>query len=437
MSGWCLARLRTTCTLWAFVRSGIIEKIWEEEILIPPASPSIPNQASGEKPALPPRKRGLWGIASAIGERAASWSEGDKDKIKKAPPLHPQEPRRLPPMPPSHPPVAATPPPLPKRNEDRSRNPPTNPSPLPRTSIENGTNTNALASTTVPSSSVPTPPPVQGIPVHVRSSSSEFTALPPRSPKRTSLPDRVHTPSNVPLPESRPPTPPAIPPRTKSPVVIGNGGAPPPLPRRAAARGVRSTATVSASRPSTPVTGLEGTAVAHTPSAAEKISAEPTTKVDEKVNGKLDGNDDSGEPADAGNKILDRVIQSRSPIPDIFWNASSSKSEDAPNTEGLEPEKGAETDEEDNKARPNAVNGLDSPDKVKTDGEIKNNRIHHEHINGVVEDDKVDSKAQALEIEETDKRQYVSEGTWEEKTWKELVKLREDMFWARVGGFRG
>jgi Rab guanine nucleotide exchange factor SEC2 len=31
---------------------------------------------------------------------------------------------------------------------------------------------------------------------------------------------------------------------------------------------------------------------------------------------------------------------------------------------------------------------------------------------------------------------YVGEGTWEERTWKELTRLREDMFWARVGGVR-
>jgi Rab guanine nucleotide exchange factor SEC2 len=29
---------------------------------------------------------------------------------------------------------------------------------------------------------------------------------------------------------------------------------------------------------------------------------------------------------------------------------------------------------------------------------------------------------------------YVGDGTWEERTWKELVRLREEMFWARVGG---
>ncbi|KAF8509594.1 hypothetical protein BU17DRAFT_70377 [Hysterangium stoloniferum] len=30
----------------------------------------------------------------------------------------------------------------------------------------------------------------------------------------------------------------------------------------------------------------------------------------------------------------------------------------------------------------------------------------------------------------------ISERTWEERTWKTLVKLREDMFWARIGGVR-
>ena len=29
---------------------------------------------------------------------------------------------------------------------------------------------------------------------------------------------------------------------------------------------------------------------------------------------------------------------------------------------------------------------------------------------------------------------YVGDGTWEERTWKELTRLREDMFWARMGG---
>jgi len=28
---------------------------------------------------------------------------------------------------------------------------------------------------------------------------------------------------------------------------------------------------------------------------------------------------------------------------------------------------------------------------------------------------------------------YVGDGTWEERTWKELTRLREDAFWARIG----
>lgn len=30
----------------------------------------------------------------------------------------------------------------------------------------------------------------------------------------------------------------------------------------------------------------------------------------------------------------------------------------------------------------------------------------------------------------------VGDSSWEERTWKELVRLREDMFWARIGGLR-
>ena len=39
--------------------------------------------------------------------------------------------------------------------------------------------------------------------------------------------------------------------------------------------------------------------------------------------------------------------------------------------------------------------------------------------------------------EELDPRVYVGDTTWEERTWKEIVRLREDMFWARVGAVRG
>lgn len=52
-----------------------------------------------------------------------------------------------------------------------------------------------------------------------------------------------------------------------------------------------------------------------------------------------------------------------------------------------------------------------------------------------------ESKEQkAKEIEEPksdeDKDMYIGDATWEERTWKELIRLREDMFWARVGAMR-
>ena len=35
-SNYCLTRLRSTCSLWAFVRIGIVERVWEEDIVWPP-----------------------------------------------------------------------------------------------------------------------------------------------------------------------------------------------------------------------------------------------------------------------------------------------------------------------------------------------------------------------------------------------------------------
>ena len=42
----------------------------------------------------------------------------------------------------------------------------------------------------------------------------------------------------------------------------------------------------------------------------------------------------------------------------------------------------------------------------------------------------------ASDVAEEEAGLYVGDSTWEERTWKELVKLREEMFWARIGGIR-
>jgi Rab guanine nucleotide exchange factor SEC2 len=178
-------------------------------------------------------------------------------------------------------------------------------------------------------------------------------------------------------------------------------------------RGAVTTA-ASISRSGTPVNGLDSI-LAHTPSATEKIPAASTTKAGEKT-----------DKPDSDNNIV--------------------KDAPSPNTEDIQADVGlVEEKEEVSKTvidvpvprfQPAATNESDNPEEVETNDQT--NHSVHNHVNGVVEDEeKVDLKVQALETEETDKRQYVGDGSWEEKAWKELVRMREDMFWARIGGFRG
>jgi len=146
--------------------------------------------------------------------------------------------------------------------------------------------------------------------------------------------------------------------------------------------------------------------VAHTPSASEKISADPTTKADEKTGlvedeEKVDSKAQALETEET-NKVGDGVSILGSGTP---------------------------------------VNGLESivahtPSATENVGADPTTTKADEKTGMVEDEEKIDSKAQALETEETDKGQYVGDGSWDEKTWKELVRLREDMFWARVGGFR-
>ena len=96
---YCVTRLRRLCSLCAFVRVGI----GEEDIVQPPkplvkddtqGMPSplttarMGNQLAGgttlpsasEKPPVPPRRRRIWEMASASGERAVSWGKGSGGK---------------------------------------------------------------------------------------------------------------------------------------------------------------------------------------------------------------------------------------------------------------------------------------------------------------------------------------------------------------------
>ncbi|KAF9567115.1 hypothetical protein CPC08DRAFT_746974 [Agrocybe pediades] len=381
MSGWCLNRLRTTCTMWAFIRTGIVDKIWEEELPPPPPPPSTntlhveKHAGAGEKPPIPPRKRGIWGIASAIGERAASWGDSDKDKKKAvavavaaaaetpAPVEHRRVPPPLPPVNPtrsSHAPPP--PPPLPKRNEGRGRSATPQPKApeevvetnVPATVSSSTAATEAAGATATTGTpkplSIQTPPSSSELPPvvaplspirrsHLRNASSG-TPPPPLPPRAVRSPPPAvasATPTSIPLPESRPDTPAgAAEPvsRTGSPAVAinssaGGGGAPPPIPRRAAARAVRGAP--GGSRPSTPANGdvttntspttaAAGAAVAASVNGDDK-AAEETKKVEggaETKDGKADvGQDVAGESglgtvAKDGDKSVDEEPASAS-----------------------------------------------------------------------------------------------------------------------------
>ncbi|KAJ8469135.1 hypothetical protein ONZ51_g9190 [Trametes cubensis] len=160
-TGWCLARLRTTCSLWAFVRTSIVEKIWDEPPFTDRPNGTVkvtavngldkkhdgpngvvaPAPAQDSKPILPPRRSkmglgSLWGSMqrslSGTREVEARAKEPEKKEDTK-PKLPPRDPSRktLPPAPPVHPSISAhahtksvgtvhpVPPPLPKRNRER------------------------------------------------------------------------------------------------------------------------------------------------------------------------------------------------------------------------------------------------------------------------------------------------------------------------------
>lgn len=139
-NGWCLGRLRTTCSLWAFVRTSIVEKIWEEPPIThvngisKPGVNGVERKHDGtngtvgdDKPPTtiqPPPRRSKIGLGSLWGTMQRSLSgarepeketgkaqepEKKEDTRPKLPPRDPSRTKGLPPPPPSHPSVSHAP----------------------------------------------------------------------------------------------------------------------------------------------------------------------------------------------------------------------------------------------------------------------------------------------------------------------------------------
>ncbi|KAG5638290.1 hypothetical protein H0H81_000815 [Sphagnurus paluster] len=425
-NNWCLMRLRTTCTLWAFMRTGIVEKLWEEQVptLLPP---TIITSPIGEKPPVPPRRRGLWGMASALGGRASSWSEGDKEKTKKSAsvvskPDKPAEPRRLPPPPPpaqpdmtaANAPVPRTlPPPLPKRNEVR-----TSPPALPDTE-----STNTHAQETIPT-------------------------LPPRPPRRPV------TPASVPLPESRPHTPP-VPSSVSIPIVVGS--VPPPLPRRAAARASRAFTEI----PPNPIHTGEVEAIAESKAEHEDSAAVAVHSVGEsEVRAPIPTEEVQGstlrdkEPVDSGamevvgteaQKLSPRNSEEARPEPEVVSPTEPLLLKEHEGSDEETTQTSAANDDEGKDEAVEQGNSVDNTERalltekgaVKSDEEAKDEtpRVSSDEEGTSDTSDFKSSESHEKKVDD-DKGLYIGDATWEERTWKEVVRLREEMFWARIGGSR-
>ena len=81
--------------------------------------------------------------------------------------------------------------------------------------------------------------------------------------------------------------------------------------------------------------------------------------------------------------------------------------------------------------------GEGRPEKdVRAEGE----ETHDKATKLQIETKSLDGVMKPVEDEETkpdeDKEVYVGDATWEERTWKEIIRLKEEMFWARLGGLR-
>jgi hypothetical protein len=378
-------------------------------------------------------------MASALGERAANWSEEKKtqEKDKKLP-------AKPPPMHPTTTANAKTthrvPPPLPKRSEGRERH---TTSPTARKPVPNLNDSPVPSGTATPDSDEPKP-------------------QPPLSP------------TFLPLPESRPATPVVSPPsRTGSPAPAPGGAAPPPLPRRAAARGQRPMSAVGAdalasSRPSTPAS-VPVPSPAHAPvaeTAVETTEGEAKAKEGAVVADILVA--DSETAASKTEPISEPVAQSETrdePTPSLEGAKAGSDGTSVPVVNGDE----VGTGEKSTSAEVNGVplSGLQDPGGKELDGgggeagtggvreagSGVDGEVKGKEEKDVVSGDQIENLVNGVETESTekegeeiakredkeeaeDKEVYVGDATWEERTWKELVRLREEMYWARIGGLR-
>ena len=550
-TGWCLSRLRATCSLWAFVRTSVVEKIWEEPPMTTltngvskPGVNGVERKHDGPNgvvsndrtlaPIQPPPRRSKMGLGSLWGSMQRSLSGSREPDTKVAEPVRPKDDARpklpprdpsrktLPPPPPAHPnvahaknesvsgtvhrvpppfresspapvqapPTSSTPPPLPKRNrerETRSATPEVDQKPQANGIVNGSTESDAPADqpnepeaahvdivppTDAPVEAEPSAPsqtegtespkaesdapkselpkPELTIPPSIsRATSNESFATPTEelapSVEQSPAVVEVSLPASeepLPAPQEKTPTsehPPDIdaspiiaPTDTPAPVLPADAAAvkdqddntptrtgspaPPPLPRRAAARARSSVPAPQAQESGPAKEDAPAPADAVAPTAApadEKAATEASVpSAPEQLQEPKVGADTGASVPDA--PVVPSEVAALPEVP-------------APVTEEPEPmpvvvaESAADTP-----TVPEApVNGVapedDAPpaDAIATSKEV--------HL------DTAPTAPEKAVADEVDNGQFVGDASWEDRTYKELVRLREEMFWARVG----
>ncbi|KAI0703672.1 hypothetical protein C8T65DRAFT_654723 [Cerioporus squamosus] len=530
-TGWCLARLRSTCSLWAFVRTSIVEKVWEEPPMATPnghAKPGVNGAEHGHdgpngvvtdsKQSImqaPPRrtKMGLGSLWGTMQRSLSGTREPEKDKAAEAakpkddgrPKLPPRDPSRktLPPPPPSHPavshtpkdsvssvhrvpppfkepnpspspspaptpaPVSATPgvpPPLPKRNrgrETRSATP----------EIEQKPQANGIPTREANSSSEPAK---QETPAEPMQTSDESSASKPEvtgedAPKQQDTPEETTV---TPKPEL------TVLPTTMSRATSNDSFTTPteelapPLDVSVAAASV----SFPSSQESSPV-AQDKAAAPESTAATDASSVNAATPAPSVPSGPPSRTGSPAPPpiprrAAARTRPLSTLVPQNAkadetpaapapeqPTVDAPISEATAPSQDAAVVEEsipvtAEPEQLPRAEEEVHLAHaqpasdtPTAAAAVDeeSEEPAKAEEVAPAGDAEERHLNGdappadaisvpesnatVVAVDPVEAEAEAKD----EQGQYVGESTWEERTYKELVRLREEMFWARVG----
>ncbi|GAW03457.1 protein [Lentinula edodes] len=457
---------------------------------MPDPPPTHPSQAphihtsntstSGPAPPIPPRKRGLWGTLESLSERAASWGGGSQSGSRPSTPIAEEKEKKLPVLPPPqplvHPSVASVqqdppsedgagvstgsgtsttsaPPPLPKRSEGRGRQSSAPTALKPVAEVTSQVDTEPPAHTSEANADLPEEG--QEDPIHT----VVFSASAHNSPIHSPTPAVAQEPFKLPLPDSRPSTPvigglstgsrPGTPSNTNKPpsrpstpsnatglVSSRPGtpsnrtdGVPPPLPRRAVTRGPRPMSTRKPSTsPGPPAIDMSRTEVikeegeidAVEMKVVEKVEKEEQEEVSNGTNGVTEVPQPEGtvelKPSNAG---VEGQIQREENIGAEMDIGNTSTGSTKPEVEGTG---GAEVADA---GRMTAI----TTDKIETD--------HHaakrvEETSAIAEENGTDTSLES----EKPFLPYTSVGhsTWEERTWREIVRLKEVMFWARVGG---